>query len=53
LRDMFLERFEFENVANARATGSWHWRKYNPRPRSLLSYAIPKEADTACGRNQD
>src|SRR6516165_3142052 len=40
LRDEFLERIEFEDVADARAKGSWHRREYNTvRPHSSLSYA--------------
>ena len=44
LRDEFLERVEFEDVADARAKGSWYRREYNAvRPHSSLGYATPKE----------
>jgi putative transposase len=49
LRDEFLEREEFESVAEARAKGSWFRREYNVvRPHSSLGYATPKEFSAAC-----
>jgi transposase InsO family protein len=49
LRDEFLEREEFESVADARAKGSWFRREYNAvRPHSSLGYATPKEFSGAC-----
>jgi transposase InsO family protein len=49
LRDEFLEREEFESVADARAKGSWFRREYNAvRPHSSLGYATPKEFAAAC-----
>jgi transposase InsO family protein len=54
LRDEFLERAEFEDVAEARAKGSWYRREYNAvRPHSSLSYATPREFSAACERNED
>lgn len=48
LRDEFLERVEFETVADARAKGSWYRREYNTvRPHSSLGYATPKEYSAA------
>ncbi len=52
LRDEFLERMEFESVADARAKASWFRREYNTvRPHSSLEYATPKEFSAACDRN--
>jgi transposase InsO family protein len=52
LRDEFLERLEFESVADARAKAWWFRREYNTaRPQSLLEYKTPKEFSTACDRN--
>jgi transposase InsO family protein len=49
LRDEFLERIEFESVADARAKASWYRREYNTvRPHSALGYATPKEFSAAC-----
>jgi putative transposase len=49
LRDEFLERVEFESVADARAKASWFRREYNTvRPHSSLGYATPKEFSAAC-----
>lgn len=49
LRDEFLERIEFESVADARAKASWHRREYNTiRPHSSLGYATPKEFSAGC-----
>lgn len=53
LRDEFLERVEFEDVADARAKASWYRREYNAvRPHSSLSYATPKEFSAACDRRE-
>jgi putative transposase len=49
LRDEFLEREEFETVADARAKAAWFRREYNTvRPHSSLGYATPKEYSAAC-----
>ncbi len=49
LRDEFLERVEFEDVADARAKAFWYRREYNAvRPHSSLGYATPKEFSAAC-----
>lgn len=49
LRDEFLEREEFETVADARAKAAWFRREYNTvRPHSSLGYATPKEFSAAC-----
>jgi transposase InsO family protein len=49
LRDEFLERTEFESVADARAQASWFRREYNTvRPHSSLGYATPREFSAAC-----
>jgi putative transposase len=51
LRDEFLEREEFESVADAREKGSWYRREYNTvRPHSSLGYATPKEFSAVCDR---
>jgi putative transposase len=51
LRDEFLERTEFDNVADARAKGSWYRREYNKvRPHSSLGYATPNEFSKACDK---
>ena len=51
LRDEFLEREEFESVADARAKGTWYRREYNTiRPHSSLGYATPREFSAACDR---
>ena len=51
LRDEFLEREEFETVADARAKAEWFRREYNTvRPHSSLGYATPKEFSQACDR---
>jgi putative transposase len=50
-RDEFLEREEFESVADARAKGAWFRREYNTvRPHSSLGYATPKEFSASCDR---
>ena len=44
VRDEFLEREEFESVAEARAKAAWYRREYNTvRPHSSLGYATQKE----------
>lgn len=51
LRDEFLERVEFEDVADARAKASWYRREYNAvRPHSSLGYATPNEFSAACDK---
>jgi len=51
LRDEFLEREEFESVADARARAGWFRREYNTvRPHSSLGYQTPNEFSTACDR---
>ena len=51
LRDEFLERVEFEDVADARAKAFWYRREYNAvRPHSALGYATPKEFSAACDK---
>ncbi len=48
LRDEFLERVEFDTVADARARAIWFRREYNTvRPHSSLGYATPKEYSAA------
>jgi putative transposase len=50
-RDEFLERQEFESVADAKAKGSWFRREYNTiRPHSGLSYQTPKDFSDECDR---
>ena len=54
LRDEFLEREEFESVADARARGSWFRREYNAvRPHSSLGYQTPREFSAACDRARE
>jgi putative transposase len=51
LRDEFLEREEFENVADARHKGAWFRREYNKvRPHSALKYKTPREFSDECDR---
>jgi len=53
LRDEFLEREEFESVADARAKGSWYRREFNTvRPHSSLGYMTPREFSAACDEKQ-
>ena len=53
LRDEFLERVEFEDVADARAKASWYRREYNAvRPHSSLGYATPNEFSAACDQRR-
>jgi putative transposase len=52
LRDEFLDREEFESVADARAKAAWWRREYNTiRPHSALAYKTPKEFSAACARS--
>ena len=54
LRDEFLERVEFEAVADARAKGTWFRREYNAvRPHSSWGYLTPTEFSAACDRKKD
>jgi putative transposase len=49
LRDEFLDRQEFESVADARAKGAWWRREYNwIRPHTGLSYQTPQEFSDEC-----
>ncbi len=53
LRDEFLEREEFESVADAPAKGTWSRREYNTvRPHSSPGYQAPREFSAACDRGQ-
>ena len=53
LRDEFLEREEFESVADAREKAKWYRREYNAiRPHSSLGYATPREFSQACDRKE-
>jgi len=53
LRDEFLERCDFESVADAQAQANWWRREYNTiRPHSSLDYATPKEFSDAWDRKQ-
>jgi transposase InsO family protein len=53
LRDEFLDREEFESVADARAKGAWWRREYNRiRPHSSLGYQTPAEFSAECDRGQ-
>jgi transposase InsO family protein len=53
LRDEFLEREEFETVADARAKASWYRREYNTvRPHSSLGYATPMEFSASCEKER-
>jgi putative transposase len=54
LRDEFLEREEFESVADVRAKGTWFRREYNAvRPHSSLGYQTPREFSAARDREVD
>lgn len=51
LRDEFVERDEFESVADARAKGAWWRREYNTiRPHSGIGYKTPQEFGAECER---
>jgi putative transposase len=49
LRDEFLDREEFESVADARAKARWWQREYNTiRPHSGLGYKTPRDFSEEC-----
>ena len=49
LRDEFLERHEFESVADAQEQAAWFRREYNGyRPHSSLGYRTPREFSREC-----
>jgi len=49
LRDEFLDREEFESVADAQAKGRWWRREYNTiRPHSGIGYRTPKQFSDEC-----
>jgi putative transposase len=49
LRDEFLERVEFESVADARSKASWFRRESNTiRPHSSIEYKTPREFSEEC-----
>jgi len=51
LRDEFLERVEFESVADARARGGWFRREYDTiRPHSSIGYKTPRGFSEECDR---
>lgn len=51
MRDEFLDREEFESVADARAKGACWRREYNQiRPHSSLGYKTPQEFSDECNR---
>jgi putative transposase len=53
LRDEFLEREEFESVADAQARGVWSRREYNTiRPHSSIGYRTPREFGEECDRKE-
>lgn len=53
LRDEFLERVEFESVADAQARGGWFRREYNTiRPHSSIGYKTPREFSEECDRKK-
>jgi putative transposase len=53
LRDEFLERVEFETVADARAKGLWFRRQHNAiRPHSSLGYVTPREFGATCDKSR-
>jgi putative transposase len=53
LRDEFLERVEFESVADAQAKGGWFRREYNTiRPHSSIGYKTPREFSEECDRKK-
>jgi putative transposase len=54
VRDEFLNREEFESVADARSKASWWRREYNRvRPHGSLSYKTPEEFSAECDRDKD
>lgn len=49
LRDEFMERHEFETIADARAKGAMFRREYNRiRPHGSLDYKTPEEFSKLC-----
>jgi len=51
LRDEFLDREEFESVADARAKAAWWRREYNRiRPHSGIGYQTPQMFSAECDR---
>ena len=53
LRDEFLEREEFESVADAQARGAWFRREYNTiRPHSSIGYKTPREFGEECEKEK-
>jgi transposase InsO family protein len=51
LRDEFLDREEFESVADAQAQATWWRREYNSiRPHSGIGYKTPKMFSEECDR---
>jgi len=49
LRDEFLDREEFESVADARAKATWWRREYNTiRPHSGIGYQTPRDFSKQC-----
>jgi putative transposase len=51
MRDEFLDREEFESVADAKAKAFWWRREYNTiRPHSGLGYRTPQEFSRECDR---
>lgn len=54
LRDEFLEREEFSNLAEAKVLGAEHQRQYNhERPHSSLDYQTPAEFAAACRQRKN
>jgi putative transposase len=50
-RDEFVDREEFESVADARAKARWYRQEFNTiRPHSALRYQTPKEFSDECDR---
>jgi putative transposase len=50
-RDEFVDREEFESVADARAKARWYRQVFNTiRPHSALRYLTPKEFSDGCDR---
>lgn len=58
LRDEFLERVEFESVADAQAKGGWFRRESNTirphriRPHRSIGYKTPREFSEECDRRK-
>lgn len=50
-RDEFVEREEFESVADGRVKGAWFRREFNTiRPHSGIGYKTPKDFSDECDR---